>query len=119
MGSQILLIDDDVDLLESYEEDLQLSGYDVLVASTPKYGLELYSKHSPCIVFLDVRMPEMDGYELFSKIKELDPLAKVVIVTGHGNEKKLILAQNNGLLDVLKKPVNPKQLNDTIKKNNC
>jgi len=42
-----------------------------------------------------------------------------LIVPGHGNEEKLILAQNNGLLDVLKKPVDPKQLNDTIKKNNC
>lgn len=119
MGNQILLIDDDVDLLETYEESLRLTGYNVITSTSAKHALELYKENYPCIVFSDIRMPEMDGYELFSKIRELDPLAKVVLVTGHENKEKSALAKNDGLLDVMGKPVATQALSKMIKENNC
>lgn len=119
MSDQILLIDDDVDLLETYEMNLKLSGYSVITSTSAKHGIELYERNHPCIVFSDVRMPEMDGYELFSKIHELDPLAKVILVTGYEDQEKSTIAKNNGLLDVVSKPVATQALKSMIKENNC
>ncbi|MCH7966531.1 MAG: response regulator [Thaumarchaeota archaeon] len=117
MGNQILLIDDDVDLLESFEESLQLVGYAVITATSGENGLKLFIENDPCIVFSDVKMPEMDGYELFLKIRKFNPSAKVVLITGYEDEEKTNIAKNNGLLDVLSKPISINTLSDTIKKN--
>ncbi len=119
MGNQILLIDDDIDLLESFEEALQLAGHVVITATSSESGLKLYAEYDPCIVFSDVKMPEMDGYELFSKIRELDPLAKVMLITGHENKEKTNIAKNNGLIGVLSKPITTNALDDAITKNGC
>lgn len=119
MSVQILLVDDDMDLLESYEESLEIAGYDVITADTGKKGFELYKKNQPCIVFSDIKMPEMDGYELFSRIHEFDYNAKVVLVTGHEDKEKSIIAKNNGLIDVMEKPMKNNALEIVAKKNGC
>ena len=93
MSNQILLVDDDVDLLAAFAESLTLSGHIVITSCSAKEEIELYRKHCPCIVFSDIKMPGMDGYELFSKIHEIDPLAKMILVTGHEDRKKSILAK--------------------------
>lgn len=119
MGNQILLIDDDFDLLEAFEESLRLSGYSVITATSAKHGIELYDKNSPCIVFSDIQMPDMDGYELFLAIRKLDSNAKVILVTGHEDKEKSLIARKNGLLEIMIKPILPNDLEDRIKKNNC
>ena len=119
MSNQILLVEDDIDLLESYEESLELSGYSVLTSSSGKQGLEMYEKNQPCMVFSDVKMNGMDGYELYSKIRDLDPTAKMILITGHENKEKTVIAKTNGLLDVLYKPVSNDAFDKAIKKNGC
>jgi len=119
MGNQILLVDDDDALRDSFKTYLELTGNKVLDASSGSQGLELYKKHSPCMVFSDVKMNGMDGYELFSKIRDFDSKAKVVLITGHENVAKSIIAKNNGLLDVVTKPIITESLNTIIKKENC
>jgi len=83
MSSQILLVDDDVDLLATFEESLTLRGYDVVTANNGKDAIEKYKENNPCITFMDIRMPGMNGYETFLKIKEFSTDAKIVFVTGH------------------------------------
>ncbi len=78
MNEQILLVDDDLDLLEIFEMSLETLGYKILTASDGESGVEMYKKHKPCMVFLDIKMPKMDGYELFSTIHKLDPQSKIV-----------------------------------------
>ncbi len=119
MSNQILLIDDDVDFLESLGDSLELKGYSVLMATSAKQGIELYSINYPCIVFMDVKMPEMDGYEAFSNIKKSDNLAKILLITGHEEKNKTRDALLNGLLGVMIKPVSIQKYIDTIKKFNC
>ena len=82
MGNEILLVDDDKDLLDTHEEILKLLGYTIISSTTSKHGLELYQSYHPCMAILDVRMPELNGYDLFSKIREFESDAKVVLVTG-------------------------------------
>lgn len=119
MEKNILLVDDDIDLLEVFQVGLEIAGHSVIVATTGKKGLELYEKHKPCIIFSDVRMPEMDGYELFSSIRKVDSNAKVILVTGHEDKEKSQIALKNGLIDVLTKPVSMSLLNDILKKHTC
>ncbi len=64
-------------------------------------------------------MPEMDGYEVFSKIKEISADAKIVFVTGHETVAKTQLARNQGLIGVLDKPINAEKIIDLIKANDC
>jgi len=119
MGNQILIVDDDVDLLDTFEESLELRGYEVLTAVNGLDAIEIYSRENPCITFMDIKMPVMDGYEAFSKIKNNDVNAKVVFVTGHETEEKSHEALKHGLKGVLHKPVQPKLIIDKIKENDC
>ena len=83
MTRPILLVDDDDDLLATFEESLNLRGYDIVTANNGKEAIEKFKENNPCITFMDIRMPGMDGYETFSKIKEISDNAKIVFVTGH------------------------------------
>lgn len=119
MANPVLLVDDDIDLLATFEESLSLRGYDIVTANNGKEAIEKYKENNPCITFMDIRMPEMDGYEVFSKIKEISADAKIVFVTGHETISKTQLARNQGLIGVLDKPVNAEKIIDLIKTNDC
>ena len=119
MSSQILLVDDDVDLLATFEESLTLRGYDVVTANNGTVAIEKYKEHIPCITFMDIRMPGMDGYETFSKIKEISGDAKIVFITGHETPTKTEIARKQGLIGVLEKPTISEKIIDLIKANDC
>ena len=119
MNEQILLVDDDPDLLEIFEMSLETLGYKILTASDGETGVEMYKKHKPCMVFSDIKMPKLDGYELFSIIHELDPQSKIVLFTSFENEVKTLDAKMNGLLDIIHKPAKIKEFDKIIKKYNC
>jgi len=119
MEKYILLVDDDIDLLEVFQSGLEIFGHSVIVATNGKKGLELYEKHTPHIIISDVKMPKMDGYELFSSIHKLNSNAKMILITGHEDKEKSKVAIKNGLIDVLIKPVSMKLLNDILKKYTC
>jgi len=119
MSSPILLVDDDVNLLATFEESLSLRGYDIVTANNAKDAIEKYKENNPCITFMDIRMPGMDGYETFSKIKEISGDAKIVFVTGHETTTKTEIARKQGLIGVLKKPTDAKKIIDLINTNNC
>lgn len=119
MGDQILLVDDNSDLLESFRESLDMRGYNIITATNGKEAVEIYKQKIPCIVFMDIKMPVMDGYEAFSKIKSMYHDAKIVFITGHGTTKKSLDAKKNGLLKILNKPVATGKIISTIKENDC
>lgn len=119
MSNQILLVDDDDDLLDVFKESLSLHGYDIITAINGLDAVEMYNRHRPCITFMDIKMPKMDGYEAFSKIKEAHKDAKVVFITGHQDILKSKIAIQDGLLKILNKPVSNKDVIPIIKENNC
>ena len=93
MGIRALVVEDDKDVKDVFVELLQLSKVDVIgKGSNGKEAIELYKKLHPDIVFIDVLMPEYDGFYGLEKIKEYDPKAIVVMVTGSENsEEKLTI----------------------------
>ena len=110
-------MDDDLDVLEATEYMLLNHGYNVISASSGIIAVEKYKENQPDIVFLDIKMPIMNGYEVFFKIKEFDPKAKIVLMTAFtiDNEEYNHVRDEN-LLELLKKPFKLADFNRLIEK---
>lgn len=113
----ILLIDDDIDVKESTKVMLMDEGFKVDLACDGMVGVEEYEKTCPEITFLDIKMPGIDGYETFNRIKKIDSKAKVVFITGFAtDDDKHKEAQENNILTTMRKPVELSDLLKVIKK---
>jgi len=110
-------VDDDLDVLESTQFMLIKEGYDVIPAKSGPEAIEKYKENKPDIVFLDIKMPVMDGYDVFFKIKELNPKAKIIFISAFAiNDDKYKKARNANLLDLLKKPFSLQDMKKLIEK---
>lgn len=101
----ILVVDDDVDLLENTAFMINSMGHDVFTAKDGEDGVTKYRDVKPDLTFMDIRMPRMDGYDAFFKIKQYDQDAKVILITAYNqDEKKYLKAKSIGLVDAISKP---------------
>lgn len=112
--TKVLIIDDEKSILESLSSVLQDEGFDVRTARDGKEGLALFEEVKPRIVLLDIWMPEMDGLEVLSRVKELDPEAVVVVISGHGTISTAVEAVKMGAVDFLEKPLSIEKVLDVI-----
>jgi len=95
---RILLVDDDIDFVQPVEFWLKSKGYTVSIAPEGKSAIELIKKKKPSIVFLDLRMPQMDGIETLRNIRKFDKELPVIIVTAlYTDEKKFAEAKKLGI----------------------
>ena len=100
----ILIVDDDSQLLTSFEKLLADEGYKVRTAGTGEQGIDEVSKGSPDLLIMDLRMPGMGGLAAFKKIKEIDPRLPVIIMTAFGTTETAIEATKAGAFDYVMKP---------------
>ena len=92
-------------------------GHNVIPAKNGQEAVEKYKENKPDIVFLDIKMPVMDGYDAFFKIKEFDPNAKIVFITAFAVEdEKYQKVREKNLLDMVKKPFSLQDLKRLIEK---
>jgi DNA-binding NtrC family response regulator len=85
MSSTILVMDDDLLVLESLEDYLKRAGYAVVTASSARDALER-ARETPCdIALLDMKMPEMDGFQVAAMLRQLQPGLGVVMFTGYAS----------------------------------
>jgi len=110
----ILLVEDDFDVLESVSDLLVIFGYDVITAPDGLLAVKKYDEYTPDLVLMDVKMPKMDGYEAFFKIKQNHNDAKVILMTGFGGDPRQDKAKNLGLVGILEKPPSPQFLEDYL-----
>ena len=103
-SADILFVDDDRAILEIVREYLAEIGYHVDVVDNGLAALERIKEKPYHIVFTDIKMPDIDGLELLSAIKEYRPETEVIIVTGHGSMESAIQAMKYGSYDYLQKP---------------
>jgi len=101
----ILLVDDDQDFAESLEEVLSTKGHTVSLCFDPIQALNQFDFTLFDLFILDIKMKGMNGVELFFKIKQRAPNAKVLMVTAYSLQTLLDQAEQNGVLGVLQKPV--------------
>ncbi len=111
MVKTILVVEDDKDLIGIYKEILELHNYDVQIALNGVEGVEKFKQVKPSLVIMDGDMPELNGYEAFKQIKEIDNNANVVIVTGFSEfEPKNQEVIKLGLIKVISKPLGVDEL---------
>ena len=111
------MVDDDVDVLEPIQYLLIEEGHKVITASNGSEAITEYKENEPAITFMDIKMPVLNGYDAFNKIKELDKDAKIVFTSGYAIEdKEFQSAKKSGLCDILTKPFDIDSLLKMIKK---
>ena len=105
MSRRILVIDDEQGIRAALGQLLQFEGYEVRAIANAADGIAEYSKFRPHLVFLDVKMAGMDGMEALKKIRELDPNALVVMISGHATIRTAVEATQLGAYEILEKPL--------------
>ncbi len=106
----VLIIDDELQICESINMILEYEGYDVEFTTSAIEGLEKFASKDFAAVFLDIQMPEMNGFDVLKKIKEQKQSASVIIISAHGSVENAIKATRLGAFDFLEKPIDRDKL---------
>ena len=111
-STKILIVDDDPDITEILTYNLSNEGYNVKSAVNGVEALKKAKKFIPDIILLDVMMPEMDGIEACSQLREIESLSKsmIIFLSARGEDFTQIAAFDAGADDYINKPVKPKIL---------
>ena len=109
------MIDDEAEIRRSVRMILEYEGYEVLEASSGPEGVALAEKESPDLIFLDVKMPGMDGLEALQRIKASNDVTPVVIISGHGTVTTAVEATKAGAFDFIEKPLASERVLVTIR----
>ncbi|MDX8528384.1 sigma-54 dependent transcriptional regulator [Mesorhizobium sp. MSK_1335] len=100
----VILIDDDSDLLKATRQTLELAGFEVSAYAMAREALAALDRNFAGVVVSDIRMPEIDGLQLFDRVLRLDPDIPVILVTGHGDISMAVKAIKDGAYDFITKP---------------
>jgi PAS domain S-box-containing protein len=106
----VLVVDDDSALIRTLADILRFHGYDPSVAGTGEEGLALAASKVPALAVIDLRLPDMDGVELVSRLHALSELTEVVVLTGNASVESAVAAMQQHSVDYLLKPVNVEHL---------
>jgi two-component system nitrogen regulation response regulator NtrX len=105
VSRRILVIDDEQGIRAALGQLLEYEGYEVHTLANAADGIAEYQKWRPHLVFLDVKMAGMDGMEALKKLRELDPGATVVMISGHATIRTAVEATQLGAYEILEKPL--------------
>ncbi len=117
MKITILWADDEIDLLKPHILFLESKGYSVITATNGEDAIDLLADSNVDIVFLDENMPGLTGLETLNRMKASDPSIPIIMITKSEEEEIMEDAIGSKISDYLIKPVNPKQILLSIKKN--
>jgi len=101
----VLIIDDDERVRGIFRRVLETAGFSAVEADSGKTGLMLCHERKPGVVLLDLRMPEMDGLEVLSKLVAAHPETPVIVVSGQGTMTDAVEALRRGAWDFVSKPL--------------
>ena len=116
MPSSVLIIDDEEPIAWALRRAFERNKHRVEVAATAEDGLAKARRSPPDVVFLDVRLPGMDGLTALGELKKSAPGAAVVVITAHGNLNTAVKAVEGGAFDYLAKPFELAQALDAAKR---
>lgn len=107
---RVSVVEDDKDLAESFSLMLESCGHEVKIAYSGEEAIKQFRERDFDIAFMDLKLPGMNGVESFMEIRKSKPCARVVMMSGYSMDPLLDKAVRNGVLAVLKKPVDPKEI---------
>ncbi len=103
--ARMLVVDDEDGIRRTLAQLLEYEDHEVRTASSGPEALATYPEFRPDLTFLDVKMPRMDGLEVLTRIREIDPAGLVVMISGHGTIDTAVEATRRGAYDFLEKPL--------------
>jgi DNA-binding NtrC family response regulator len=113
--ARILIIDDDENIRKVLQAILEDEGYKVETAETAKKGIEQSEKAFYNLALIDVRLPDMEGIELLSKLRGTKPKMRKIIVTGYPTLQNAVSAVNKGADAYVVKPFEVEKILQTIR----
>ncbi|MFH0968420.1 MAG: response regulator [Methanobacteriota archaeon] len=112
---RILVVDDDIGILDSTKQILEIDGYDVEIAITGGEGLQKIEHSFFNLALFDIKLPDMDGTELLEHAHKLRPGMKKIMVTGYASLENSVVSLNAGADAYILKPVDPEMLLAKVK----
>lgn len=116
MKHQILLVDDQISFCHHIKVLLEHEGYAVTVADSPDTALQKLSEQTFDIILTDMKMPGMDGLELFKASRKIDPNISGIIMTAFGSIASAVTSIKEGITDYIQKPFEPEALLMAVEK---
>jgi DNA-binding NtrC family response regulator len=113
--AKFLIIDDERSIRNTLKDILEFEKHQVVLAENGKAGLDAALSASFDVIFSDIKMPEMDGIELLTALKEQEVEAPVVMISGHGNIDTAVDCIKKGAFDFIEKPIDLNRLLITVR----
>ncbi|MBA7691791.1 Transcriptional regulatory protein ZraR [subsurface metagenome] len=113
--ASVLVIDDEKSIRNTLKDILEYEKHQVELAEDGPSGIEFFIQNSYDVILCDIKMPDMDGLEVLSKIEEINPEVPVIMISGHGNIDTAVDAIKKGAYDFIEKPLDLNRLLVTIK----
>jgi len=114
--ARLLVIDDEKGIRDALVQVFEYEGHEVASGEDGKEGVELATELKPDVIFLDVKMPGLDGLDVLARIRADDPSALVIMISGHGTIDTAVEATRKGAYDFLEKPLDTDRLLVTLKR---
>jgi two-component system nitrogen regulation response regulator NtrX len=102
--AKVLIVDDEDAIRATLKMIFDYEGYDCVLAANGPAAVKIAEREEPDLVFLDIKMPQMDGMEVLKALRELESQPPVVILSGHGTVKTAVEATKLGAYDFIEKP---------------
>jgi len=103
-ATEVIFVDDDTDLLQATTQTLQLHDIQVRAYASAPAALQDLDRDYGGVLVTDVRMPEVDGLQLFERVRAIDPDIPVILISGHFDIAMAVQAMRDGAYDVISKP---------------
>lgn len=115
MPSKVLLVDDEREFVQTLSERLEMRDMGSVVAYDGPSALNLVQNDDPEVMIIDLKLPGMDGIEILSQVKQINPEIEVIMLTGHGSELDKEKCMKLGAFKYLQKPVDINMLSQILK----
>ena len=115
MKPRILVVDDEPAIRDSLKMILEYEGYEVMQAATGEEGVKLIEREAPDLVFLDIKMPGMDGLEVLQKLRHMVETVPIVVISGHADISTAVEATRLGAFDFIEKPLASERVLVTVR----
>src|SRR5262245_43713698 len=108
--AKVLIVDDEEAIRNSLKMTFEYEGFNCVLAANGPAALKIAEKEQPDLIFLDIKMPQMDGLEVLKKLRENAGAPPVIVLSGHGNIATAVEATKLGAFDFLEKPPDTERL---------
>ena len=110
----LLIVDDEIGIQRTISTVLSSETLQVVAASNEKEAVQALMESAPSVILLDLSLGKESGWDVFNRLKQIDPKVLIIFITGHGNTDTAIESMKLGAFEYLVKPLDIEQLNEVV-----